>query len=299
MAVLTGEMFSPMINALCFDIDDLTYSLNIKKGTCLPQQYLVEQETYALLAVLEELKIKATMFIPGYVAQRFPDLVRKIGKAGHEIGSHGFKHVIADILQRKGFREDASASKKILEDILSKEVCIYKAPDWGITPRTIWAYDELISTGYKADNSAQPSLLRSLGRRSDDMTPFTYKGSLTVIPVTSFRLMRYAIPFGGGLFCSYVPISLQIVHFKHLNQKGIPFNYYCHPFEFHPQGTNRHTWKYGSIRAALYGIYFGKYRDYISRLAGHFKFAPLHIAYHDSLHYTCGTPNLPVEAFFE
>lgn len=237
------------------------------------------------------------MFIPGYVAQRFPDLVVEICKAGHEIGSHGFKHIIANKLQRKGFREDASASKKILEDILSKEVCLYKAPDWGITPQTIWAYDELISAGYRADNSAQPSLLRSLGRCSDDMTPFTYKGSLTIIPVTSFRLMRYSIPFGGGLFCSYVPISLQIVHFKRLNQKGIPFNYYCHPFESHPQGANRHTWKYGSIRAALYGIYFGKYLDYISRLTERFKLAPLHTAYQNSLHYTYDVSSLPVEVF--
>jgi polysaccharide deacetylase family protein (PEP-CTERM system associated) len=286
-----------MINALCFDIDDLTYNLNIKKGTCLPQQYLVEQETLALLAALEELKIRATMFIPGYVAQRFPDLVRRIDKAGHEIGSHGFKHVTVDILQRKGFREDALSSKSVLEDIISKEVYLYKAPDWGITPRTIWAYDELVSAGYRADNSAQPSLLRSLGRCSDDMTPFIYKGSLTIIPVTSFRFMRCSIPFGGGLFCSYVPISIQIGHFTRLNQRGIPFNYYCHPFEFHPEGMNKHTWMYGSIRVALYGIYFGKYRDYISRLAELFKFAPLCAAYHNSMRYTYGLSGFSREAF--
>ena len=85
-------MCSDMINALVFDIDDLAYSLNEVKGTSLPNRYLVEQETYALLESLEELAIKATMFVPGYVAQRFPGLVREIDRSGHEIGSHGFKH---------------------------------------------------------------------------------------------------------------------------------------------------------------------------------------------------------------
>ena len=87
------------------------------------------------------------MFIPGYVAQLFPGLVREIDRAGHEIGSHGFKHWVARRLQRNGFHEDASAGKKILEDILSKEIDTFRAPDWGITPDTLWAYDELICPG--------------------------------------------------------------------------------------------------------------------------------------------------------
>ncbi|MCJ7833353.1 MAG: phage major capsid protein, partial [Deltaproteobacteria bacterium] len=69
---------SEILNALCFDIDDLAFSLNAAKGTRLPNQYLVEQETYALLESLERLNLQATMFIPGYVAERFPELVREI-----------------------------------------------------------------------------------------------------------------------------------------------------------------------------------------------------------------------------
>ncbi len=268
-----------MINALCFDVDDLAYGLNIVKGTRLPNQYLVEQETYALLESLEGLDLQATMFIPGYVAQRFPDLVRKIARAGHEIGSHGFKHIVTQRLKRNDFHEDVSASKKILEDLLSREVCLYKAPDWSISPDTLWAYDELISLGFRVDNSAQPSLLKSLGRPSGEMIPFVYKGTLTIIPVTSYRLLGKAIPFNGGMFCSYVPIAIQIGHYRRLNLKGIPFNYYCHPYEFDPQGTNRQTWKYRSVRAALYGLHFGKYKDYITRLAGNFQLSTLTAAY--------------------
>lgn len=268
-----------MINALVFDIDDLAYSLNEVKGTSLPQRYLVEKETYALLEALEVLALKATMFIPGYVARRFPDLVLAINRAGHEIGSHGFKHWVAGRLQRKGFHEDALAGKKILEDILSKEIDTFRAPDWGITADTLWAYDELISLGYRVDNSAQPSLLKSLGRAPEDMTPFSHLGGLTVIPVTSYRFWGRVVPFNGGLFCSYVPIGIQIKHYRQLNQEGIPINYYCHPYEFCPQEINKQAWKYGSLRAAFYGIRFGRYREVISRLARVFKFAPLQTAY--------------------
>ncbi len=268
-----------MINALVFDIDDLAYSLNEVKGTSLPNQYLVEQETYTLLESLEAMDIKATMFIPGYVAQQFPGLVRKIDRSGHEIGSHGFKHWVVRRLQRKGFREDAAAGKKILEDILSKEVDTFRAPDWGICQDTLWAYDELIALGYRVDNSAQPSLLKSMGRSPEEMIPFSYQGALTIIPVTSYRIWGRDFPFNGGLFCSYVPIRFQIGHYRKLNQKGIPINYYCHPYEFCPQGINQQTWKYGSLRAALYGIHFGRYREVITRLTEYFRFAPLQTAY--------------------
>ena len=189
-----------MLNALVFDIDDLAYSLNEVKGASLPNRYLVEKETYSLLESLEALAIKASMFVPGYVAQRFPDLVRALDRSGHQIGSHGFRHWVAGRLQRNGFREDASAGKKILEDILSKEVDTFRAPGWGISLDTLWAYDELIGLGYRVDNSAQPSLLKSLGRSPEDLLPFSYQGALTIIPVTSYRLWGMVFLLTAGFF---------------------------------------------------------------------------------------------------
>jgi polysaccharide deacetylase family protein (PEP-CTERM system associated) len=270
---------SEILNALCFDVDDLAYSLNVVKGTNLPTHYPVEQESYAVLEALDRLNIKATMFIPGYVARRFPSLVRDMDLTGHEMASHGYKHWTAKRLQPNDFREDASAGKKILEDILGKEVTTFKAPDWGIRPETLWAYDQLISIGFRVDHSAHPPLLKFLGRRAEDWTPFCYREALTVIPVTSLRLMGGVFPFNGGMYTGYLPIGFQIRHFRRLNRQGIPFNYYCHPYEFHPCGANRQTWKYRSFRAALYGLHFGKYREYITRLTSIFRFAPLRIAY--------------------
>jgi polysaccharide deacetylase family protein (PEP-CTERM system associated) len=280
-----------IINALCFDIDDLVWGLNMKNGTSLSSEFLVEKETYTLLESLERLNIKATMFVPGYVAQRFPGLIKYIRRAGHEVASHGFSHMVAERLERKGFREDIGKSKKILEDILSIKVCAYKSPEWGITPRTPWAYDELISAGYTVDNTAQPALLKSMGRSPNDMTPFVYKDSLTVIPVTSRRWLGRDVPFNGGLYCAYVPTRIQSAYFRRLNRRDVPFNYYCHPFEAHPHGANRHTWKHRSTCVAFYGIYFGIYRRHLSHLARHFSFAPLETAYQRYMPHKKGTAN--------
>jgi polysaccharide deacetylase family protein (PEP-CTERM system associated) len=270
-----------MLNALCFDIDDLAYGLHMKCGSAAPSRYLVEKETYGLLEFLDTLQVKATMFVPGYVVERFPALVKDMVEAGHEIGSHGHRHMDAASLQRREFRDEIVVSKKILEEITSKEVVVYKDPCWGITPQTPWAYDELIEAGYRMDNTAQPSLLKALGRSPDEMLPFMYKDTLTVVPVTSATFFGKTMPFNGGLFCAYIPATVQVRYYKKLNARSIPFNYYCHPFEITPRDANRHFWERGSLRAGFYGLYFGKYLEYISLLATNFKLGPLKDVYAD------------------
>lgn len=272
-----------IINALCFDIDDLTYSLRMKNGGGPVSDYLVERESYGLLEFLERLQVRATMFVPGYVAECSPGLVKAMAAAGHGIGSHGYRHIHAGALQRNGFRNDIVESKIILEDIIGKPVHAYKDPCWGITAQTPWAYDELIEAGYTLDNTAQPSFLRSIGHSPQEMLPFRYKGLLTVIPVTSFRVFEKSLPLNGGLFCAYIPIAIQIRYYRNLNKKGIPFNYFCHPYELNPEGANRNIWKHKSITASLYGMYFGRYRRYISRLAAYFRLGPLEEAYKDHI----------------
>lgn len=270
-----------MLNALCFDIDDLAYGLHMKCGSALPPRYLVEKETYGLLEFLDTLHVKATMFVPGYVAEPFPALVRDMAKAGHEVGSHGHRHIGATSLQRNEFKEEIRRSKSIIENIISEEVTVYKDPCWGITPLTPWAYDELIEAGYRMDNTAQPLLLQALGKSPRETLPFLYKDTLTIVPVTSVTLFGKTMPLNGGLFCAYIPISMQIRHYRKLNRMNIPFNYYCHPFEVEPRESNQHFWERGSVRAGFYGLYFGKYRQYIMKLAETFRLGPLKETYAD------------------
>jgi len=274
-----GVEKSGVLNALCFDVDDLVYSLRVVKGTGLAERYWVEEEGFALLEGLEELGIRATLFVPGYVAARYPALVRAMEKAGHEIAAHGFSHQTAEQLGPEGFWADAAAGKRELERIIGRKVVLFKAPDWGIGPQTVWAYDQLIAAGFRIDHSARPSLLKALGRRPDDWTPFMYRGALAVIPVTVLPFFGRAYPFHGGMYTAYVPLTWQVRYFLRLNRRGVPFNYFCHPYEFAPRGMNRRPWRYGSVRAFLYGLHFGKYREYIQRLHHLFRFGPLTQAY--------------------
>lgn len=276
-----------IMNALCFDIDDLAYSLRIVNGNASPHRYLVEKETYNLLDFLSLQKIAATMFVPGYVARLFPALIRSMSSSGHEVAAHGYTHQIEELTDRKKFRIDARRVKSVLEDILSAEISAYKAPMWEITPRTLWAYDELIEAGYRVDNTARPILLKTLGRHPGDMTPFTFKKSLTIIPVTSKKIFHRIVPFNGGYYSAYIPISLQVRYYKRLNEKGISFNYFCHPYESHPEGINKTAWKYHSLRAGFYGAHFGRYRRYITKLLGQFSFGPLKTTYKKYLTGSC------------
>lgn len=288
-AYFMNERWSEILNALCIDVDDLAYSLRVVKGTGLSERYWVEEEGYALLEGLAELKIQATLFVPGYVAARYPALVRAMAEGGHEIACHGFSHQTAEQLGPKGFLEDAAAGKKELEGVIGRAVVIFKAPDWGIKEKTPWAYDQLIAAGFRIDHSAHPSLLKALGRRPDDGTPFLYHGVLSVIPVTTVSFFGKTYPFNGGMYTAYIPMTWQIRFFRQLNRQGIPFNYYCHPYEFHPCGTNRKPWRYGSIRASLYGLHFGKYERYIRTLGRTFRLGPLSRAYERFLKHLAST----------
>ena len=269
-----------VINALCFDIDDLAYALKQLFDMRLADSpWLVDKETFSLLEGLADLGLQGTMFVPGYVAERFPTLVRAIADAGHHIASHGMYHQSVESLGRKAFFDDVSRCKKLLEDLIGKEVDTYKAPRWTITSRTLWAYDELIAAGYRVDNSAMPSLVRSLGHSAVENRPLRYKDTLTVIPATAVSLLGKAIPMNGGFYSAYVPVFLLVRWYRRLNQKGLPFNYYTHPFEFSPAGMNRRLYKYRSWYVSLFAAHTGRYRSYVSRLASYFDFGPLEVAY--------------------
>ncbi len=268
-----------MLNALCFDVDDLAYCLNMVKGLRLPVSYLVEQESYVLLEALDQMGVRATLFVPGYVARRFPSLIQEMDRAGHELASHGDRHLRVEQLGPAGFQEDVQTGKKILEDIIGKEVTTFRAPDWSISPQTVWAYDQLTAVGFRVDHSALPRLLPALGRQPWDGRPFRYQGGLWVIPVTSIRLWGRVFPLSGGMYNAYIPIALQLHYLKKINAQGLPFSYYCHPYEFHPTGLNRRPWRYRSWRAAFYGLHFGRYRGYLERIAARFPLAPLGAAY--------------------
>jgi len=101
-------------------------------------------------------KVQATFFILGWIAERYPGLVRRIQKEGHEIACHGYAHQLVYTQSRDEFRQDVKRAKSILEDITGSEVIGYRAPSYSITNKSQWAFEVLIEEGFKYDSSIFP-----------------------------------------------------------------------------------------------------------------------------------------------
>ncbi|MEE8580030.1 MAG: polysaccharide deacetylase family protein [Myxococcota bacterium] len=272
-------MPNELINALCIDADDLSACIHESGRALRDRRYCVASETKSVLERLEDLEIKATFFIPGHFLSDEASLVRSISEAGHEIASHGNRHSPVGNLSRSEFLEDVSASKKSLEDLTGREVDVYKAPIWSITPECIWAYDLLLEAGFRVDHSATPRLNEYLGHPPATPSPFLYAEELVVIPATGAEILGFTLPLRGGFYNAYTPIFLQNFVYDRINGAGFPFNIYFHPYEHSPDEHNRKVFKYHSLWVSAYAAHVGRYHSILSRIAARYRLGPLQRAY--------------------
>ena len=273
----------PLINALCIDVDDLclTYA---EQGCKVRQNYCgVDRETEVLLEHLDELAIKATFFFPGLAVKKSPRLINMIISGGHELASHGWIHKPIQELGEEKFRQDIIRSKRTLEDLSGSPVSIYKAPIWSITENTMWAFDVLADEGIKIDHSAMPRVKKKMGFNPDYMLPIVHSSGLILIPPTTINIWGVTIPMPGGFYAAYFPDKLLINQYKKLNDLNINFNFYFHPFEHNLSSGNQRKVKGGSLRVTLTSAHSGCYYSLLEKLAKHFKFSTLSMAYGGSL----------------
>jgi polysaccharide deacetylase family protein (PEP-CTERM system associated) len=159
-----------MFNILTIDLEDYfqvhAFSDVIKYDDWSNYECRIERNTERLLDVLSSslrtphsalrIPIKATFFVLGWIAERYPDLVRRIQKEGHEIACHGYAHKLIYTQSKEEFRQDIKKTKAILEDITGSEVVGYRAPSYSITSKSQWAFEILIEEGFKYDSSIFP-----------------------------------------------------------------------------------------------------------------------------------------------
>ena len=268
-----------LTNALCIDVDDLALS-NAEAGVRISEwRFTADREVEAILAELDSLALRATFFFPTLFVKRAPHLVIRAAELGHQIASHGEFHQRVEKYDPAGFLADVSRSKALLEDLTGKRIDTYKAPIWSITPRCVWAYEILREAGYAVDHSAMPDLKRHFGYPSDRMEPFKHQNGLLIIPVTVFRVLGVTVPFPGGFYNAYIPSSLQKKVFHRLNQGGVPFNFYFHPYEHSPADENRRLIKHRSLFLTLYAAHVGRYKSLLRKIANHHHLATLREAY--------------------
>lgn len=228
-----------MRNALSFDIEDWFQVENLK-GTIRRDQWeqfdlRVVASTHRILNVLEEAEAKATFFVLGWVAERCPDLVRAIDRAGHEIASHGYGHDLVYRITPDEFRADVGKTKDMLEAITGKEVIGYRAPSFSITPANTWALDVLAETGYRYDSSVFPvSIHDRYGFAGVGSRPFKWENGLLEIPLSVYRLGKLALPAAGGGYFRLFPYQYFRIALSRLNASGEVATFYLHPWELDP-----------------------------------------------------------------
>jgi polysaccharide deacetylase family protein (PEP-CTERM system associated) len=231
---------APITNAMTVDVEDYFQVAAFER--CIPRDDWphwpgrVEANTRRILEMFSHHGVHATFFVLGWVAERFPALVREIGAAGHELASHGYGHERLTTISRVQFRQGIDRTRGLLEDLAGIAVRGYRAPSYSIGPTTLWAHDELLEAGYRYSSSVVPIHHDLYGMPAAPRFAFCPgRSGLLEIPVTTVRLCGRNWPCGGGGYFRLLPYPLFRCGLARVNQRerrhGV---FYFHPWEVDP-----------------------------------------------------------------
>ena len=218
-----------------FHILDLPSTPPLSQWDALPSR--LEQNFLKLLDLLSEANTRATCFFLGWVAERFPNLVREAIRRNHEVASHGYSHQLAYQLTPNEFFEDAVRSKKLIEDVIGEPVLGYRASGFSVTEDTPWFFDKLINAGYRYDSSVFPARRGHGGLRSGRMSPYRLGPSFEFVefPVSVQPIAGRPICFFGGGYLRVFPYFLVRNMTRRVLDQGRPVIFYVHPREVDPK----------------------------------------------------------------
>ena len=270
-----------MHNALTIDVEDYfqvaAFADSISMRSWDNRESRVVRNTETLLGMLEAHDIKATFFVLGWIAKRYPQLVRNIVDQGHEIASHGMNHQLIYNQAPDEFREETRSSKQLLEDLCGTAVLGYRAATYSITNRSRWALDILVEEGFLYDSSIFPMRHDKYGIPGATRHPHqlvTEKGNtIAEFPISILQLGKFKLPVGGGGYFRLIPYFVTKWALQKLNAQNEAFVFYLHPWEIDPNQPR-------IANASL----FSKFRHYqnltkcqarLERLLNDFSFRPL------------------------
>lgn len=240
---------SPPLHAMSIDVEDYFHVAALAK-VIRPEQWStlpsrVERNTERLLELFATRDVKATFFVLGWVAERFPGLVRKLADHGHEIASHGYSHQLVYSQTPETFRQETSRAKALLEDIVQKPVVGYRAASYSITRDSLWALDILAELGFTWDSSIFPIRHDRYGIPDSPKVPYSIETSsgheLREFPLTTARVLGITLPAAGGGYFRQFPYPLFRYLFHKASENGSkPQMFYLHPWEIDP-GQPRYT----------------------------------------------------------
>ncbi len=196
----------------------------------------VEANTERILTRFAEARIQATFFTLGWIAERHPELIRRIVAAGHELASHGYDHVRADQFDEAAFRADVGRTRRLLEDLGGVAVRGYRAPTFSIGTHNLWAFRALEAEGYSYSSSVYPVRHDLYGMPHAPRFPFRPgNGALWELPMTTLALAGRNLPWAGGGYFRLLPYSLYRRGLaRMLRRDRRPGIFYFHPWEIDP-----------------------------------------------------------------
>lgn len=225
-------------NAMTIDVEDYfqvsAFEAHIPRSAWDTLPCRIESNMSRILDLLDKKQIKATFFTLGWVAERYPRIIRRMVEGGHEVASHGWGHQRVTDLDWQRFEADIVRSKALLEDLSGQEVVGYRAPSFSINDQNLWALDCLAQAGYRYSSSIYPVQHDHYGM--PDAPRFAYfprgENGVLEIPATTVRLWGRNIPAAGGGYFRFWPYVLSKWFIAHLNNhESQAAIFYFHPWE--------------------------------------------------------------------
>ena len=273
-------------HALTIDLEDYFHTEVASQGVSFSewehQPSRIEASTHRLLELLDRNQTLATFFVLGWVAKRYPRLIREIHKRGHEIGCHSLDHQLVSRLTPTKFYETTATAKSLIESTIQEPIFGYRAPCFSITPGCEWAFDTLVNLGFTYDSSVHPVHHPVYGNPTAPRSAYSVAhGRLMEFPIATWKIAGRNLPVGGGAYLRLLPY--QYIH-RGLaaweKEMQTPAMLYLHPWEIDPyqpyiplsfQSTVRQTWGTTMMEEKL------------QRLLAQFRFAPVREVHKNAL----------------
>ena len=226
-------------NAMTIDVEDYfqvsAFAPYIERGDWDARECRIERNMAVILDMLDRHETKATFFTLGWIAERYPQLVREIVSRGHELASHGYGHQRASDLSRDAFAEDVGRAKKMLEDLGGVAVKGYRAPSFSIGTGNLWAFDVLQEAGYRYSSSVYPIAHDHYGMPDSPRLAYSVRDGLLEVPVTTLRMFNRNLPSSGGGYFRLLPYALSRWMIQQVNERDQQSAvFYFHPWEIDP-----------------------------------------------------------------
>ncbi|AFL76067.1 XrtA system polysaccharide deacetylase [Thiocystis violascens] len=234
---------SPRRNAFTIDVEDYfqvsAFEAHIERRDWSSLPCRIERNMDRILAILNRHGVQATFFTLGWIAERFPRIIRELVDGGHELASHGYEHIRVTQQNRADFGQDIRRTKTLLEDIGGVEVLGYRAASYSIDRSCLWAHDELREAGYRYSSSIYPIHHDLYG--IPDAPRFAYfpradDDTFVEIPITTTDILGYRLPCGGGGYFRLFPYALSRWAIERVNRQDRESAiFYFHPWEIDPE----------------------------------------------------------------